>query len=118
MLTTGSWPAATGAQCELPPSLEQGKAVFEQFYRAKHSGRKLTWHSQLGTADLHCTIRGQRHTINVTTHQMCVLMLLNDSPSLTFKDLVTVRPHAVCIRCDVHRNDKGGSRASLMRVPC
>ena len=54
VLTTGSWPAAAGKPCNLPQELEASTAAFDDFYRAKHSGRKLTWHSQLGTADLGC----------------------------------------------------------------
>ena len=36
-------------------------------------------------------LQGKKHTITVTTHQMCVLMLLNDQPCMTFKELLEVR---------------------------
>lgn len=92
VLTTGSWPSSAASACALPAELEAGTRVFDEFYRAKHNGRQLTWHLQMGTADLACTIAGKRHTISVTTHQMCVLMLLNGQPSITFRELAEVRP--------------------------
>ena len=47
VLTTGSWPAARSAPCALPMELEQCSHVFNEYYKQKHSGRKLSWHSQV-----------------------------------------------------------------------
>lgn len=64
---------------------------------------------QMGTADLSCTLHGKKHILTVTTHQMCVLMLLNDQPSMTFKELLEVRQllaplgcSVACCTCAVH----------------
>lgn len=92
MLTTGSWPSSAAAPCALPAELESCTAAFEEFYKQKHSGRQLQWHPAMGTADLKATIRGKRVMLTVTTHQMVVLMLLNDQPSISFSHLLRVRP--------------------------
>ena len=91
MLTTGSWPSSAAAPCALPAELESCTAAFEEFYKQKHSGRQLQWHPAMGTADLKATIRGKRVMLTVTTHQMVVLMLLNDQPSISFSHLLRVR---------------------------
>lgn len=109
VLTTGNWPASASTPCVLPMELEASYSAFADFYKAKHSGRKLNWHSQMGTADLFCEIQGKRHTITVTTHQMCVLMVLNETPTPTLAQLLEVRPTfplafcclAFCPRCEV-----------------
>ena len=90
VLTTGSWPSSAAAPCTLPAELESCTAAFEEFYKHKHSGRQLQWHPAMGTADLKATIRGKRVMLTVTTHQMVVLMLLNDQPSISFADLLRV----------------------------
>lgn len=94
--------------------LEACSQTFGEFYKAKHSGRKLNWHSQMGTADLYCQIQGKRHTITVTTHQMCVLMLLNDQPTISFTELLEVPPQLDCCLCcheldhlHAHGDDRG-----------
>lgn len=100
MLTTGSWPSSAASTCQLPQELEGAARTFDEFYKEKHSGRQLTWHLQMGTADLWCTINGERHTITVTTHQMCVLMLLNSNPELTFREVLEVRLAELLRTCE------------------
>lgn len=90
VLTTGSWPSSASAPCTLPAELETCTAAFEEFYKQKHSGRQLQWHPAMGTADLKATIRGKRVMLTVTTHQMVVLMLLNDQPNISFSHLLRV----------------------------
>lgn len=75
--------------------------TFFRFYLAKHSGRQLTLQPQLGSADLHATFFGpkkddngegassskgpRRHIIQVSTYQMCVLMLFNNREKWTYE---------------------------------
>ena len=91
VLTTGSWPTTSAAMCALPVELEHSTRVFQEFYRTTHSGRNLAWHTSMGTADLRATFSGRKKEINVTTYQMCLLMLFNDQPNITFAELQTVR---------------------------
>ena len=52
VLTTGSWPTQTAAKCTLPRELEACTAQFQSYYLRAHSGRKLTWQTNMGNADL------------------------------------------------------------------
>lgn len=80
-----------------------------RFYLGKHSGRQLTLQPQLGSADLnavfygtrreeeeggppvssstnaHLTSQPRKHIIQVSTYQMCVLMLFNKRDRLTYE---------------------------------
>lgn len=80
-----------------------------RFYLGKHNGRQLTLQPQLGSADLNAVFYGTRrpdnesltnvsstanthhksterkHIIQVSTYQMCVLLLFNSSDKLTFE---------------------------------
>jgi len=78
--------------------------LYCRFYLAKHSGRQLTLQPQLGSADLHATFMGskkddgvegtaasstskgpRKHIIQVSTYQMCVLMLFNNTEKWTYE---------------------------------
>lgn len=84
-------------------------STFYRFYLGKHSGRQLTLQPQLGSADLnavfygtrreeeeggppvssstnaHLTSQPRKHIIQVSTYQMCVLMLFNKRDRLTYE---------------------------------
>jgi len=88
VLTTGSWPTQPPSKCVLPPQLETCCAAFQTYYLANHSGRKLTWQTNMGTADLRATFGGgRRHELNVSTQQMCILLLFNDHDKLSYRDI-------------------------------
>ncbi|KAI9697126.1 MAG: Cullin-3 [Bogoriella megaspora] len=80
-------------RCIYPSALERIKQGFEHYYAEKHSGRVLTWHANLGSADLRATFpkipgakegtavaKERRHEINVSTYAMIILLLFNDLP--------------------------------------
>ena len=50
VLTTGSWPTQMAARCSLPRELEACCEEFRAFYLASHSGRKLSWQTNMGNA--------------------------------------------------------------------
>ena len=88
VLTTGSWPAPACAPCALPPALAASCDAFEAFYLAKHGGRRLAWQTAMGHADVRATFSGgRRHELNVSTHQMVVLLLFNDADVLPYADV-------------------------------
>lgn len=87
VLTTGSWPTQQQYTCTLPPQLQSCVESFAKFYNRSHSGRKLTWQTNMGTADLRATFGSSRKELSVPTQQMIVLLLFNDSPSLTGKEI-------------------------------
>ena len=97
VLTSGTWPiegmnTATDdevlvrANVAYPTPVQRVIQGFERFYADKHSGRKLSWQPNLGTADM--TIRFankpgstkpfRQHEVNVPTSGMIVLMLFQD----------------------------------------
>lgn len=73
-----------------------------RFYLSKHSGRQLTLQPHLGSADLHASFAGARrddvdsgpassakgirkHILQVSTYQMCILVLFNLREKWTFE---------------------------------
>lgn len=110
VLTTGFWPTSTtNTQCNLPPIVREAYQCFHRFYLNKHSGRQLTLQASLGSADLTAIFYGKpkeddgegesrassttttttnkerKHTLQVSTYQMVILMLFNDKTSWSFE---------------------------------
>ncbi|XP_027187618.1 cullin-3A-like isoform X2 [Cicer arietinum] len=102
VLTTGSWPTQTSPQCNLPSEILGVCDKFRTYYLGTHSGRRLSWQTNMGAADLKATFaKGQKHELNVSTYQMCVLMLFNNSDRLTCKEIeqATAIPMSDLKRC-------------------
>lgn len=114
VLTTGFWPTQSATpKCNIPSAPRNAFKAFRRFYLAKHSGRQLTLQPQLGSSDLNAVFYGMRreegegrdgassstctrsvtsttprkHIIQVSTYQMCVLMLFNNRERLTYEEL-------------------------------
>jgi cullin 1 len=64
---------------------------FSSFYDNKHSGRKLTWLWQLCKGEIKANYikTGNKvpYTFQVSTYQMAVLLLFNDSEKLDYDDI-------------------------------
>lgn len=88
VLTTGYWPTQSGAACNLPAEILTVCDHFKTYYLSTHTGRRLTWQTNMGTADLKATFgKGQRHELNVSTYNMCILMFFNNVDSMTYKEI-------------------------------
>ncbi|XP_019154851.1 PREDICTED: cullin-3A-like isoform X2 [Ipomoea nil] len=88
VLTTGSWPTQSITPCNLPTEILGVCEKFRTYYLGTHTGRRLTWQTNMGTADLKATFgKGQKHELNVSTYQMCILMLFNNADRLSYKDI-------------------------------
>ncbi|XP_041004526.1 cullin-3A-like isoform X2 [Juglans microcarpa x Juglans regia] len=88
VLTTGSWPTQPSATCNLPAEILGVCEKFRSYYLGTHTGRRLSWQTNMGTADLKATFgKGQKHELNVSTYQMCVLMLFNNADRLSYKEI-------------------------------
>ncbi|KAG5300032.1 Cullin [Histoplasma capsulatum G186AR] len=95
MVTSSNKDGTPSAHCNYPKHIEQLKQSFEQFYLGQHNGRKLSWQSGMGTADIRATFprpngKVARHDLNVSTYAMVILLLFNDLPadkSLTFEEI-------------------------------
>ena len=71
--------------CIFPPAIDKVKQGFEKFYLDKHSGRQLSWQTNMGTADIRAFFpesKGKIKTreLNVSTYAMVILLLFNDLP--------------------------------------
>lgn len=102
VLTTGSWPTQPSPQCNLPTEILGVCDKFRAYYLGTHNGRRLSWQTNMGTADLRATFgKGQKHELNVSTYQMCVLMLFNNADRLTCKEIeqATAIPMSDLRRC-------------------
>ncbi|KAJ8445458.1 hypothetical protein Cgig2_031271 [Carnegiea gigantea] len=88
VLTTGSWPTQPSVPCNLPAELSALCEKFRSYYLGTHTGRRLSWQTNMGTADIKATFgKGQKHELNVSTYQMCVLMLFNNADQLSYKEI-------------------------------
>ncbi|CAF3505905.1 unnamed protein product, partial [Adineta steineri] len=110
VLTTGFWPTQNNNnQCNLPTVVREAYQCFHRFYLNKHSGRQLTLQPSLGSADLISIFFGKpkeddadgelrptttttvtkerKHTLQVSTYQMVILMLFNTKESWTFEEI-------------------------------
>jgi len=102
VLTSMTWPLEAfrgGATSEenpdsnrtkviFPAQVERVKLGFERFYNDKHSGRCLTWQTNMGDVDMKATFpkggkdgRPRTHDINCSTYAMLILLLFNDLPT-------------------------------------
>ncbi|KAL8137752.1 hypothetical protein V2J09_003753 [Rumex salicifolius] len=88
VLTTGSWPTQSSPPCNLPGELSTLCEKFKSYYLGTHTGRRLSWQTNMGTADIKATFgKGQKHELNVSTYQMCVLLLFNNTDQLSYKEI-------------------------------
>ena len=94
--TSDKTEGAPRPQLIYPPSIERVRGGFERYYAEKHSGRKLTWYSNMGDADMRCSFprskngKPQVHEVNCSTYAMMILLLFNDLPaggSLTTEEI-------------------------------
>ncbi|KAL8124509.1 cullin-3A-like [Apium graveolens] len=88
VLTTGSWPTQSTTTCNLPSEIQGVCEKFKNYYLGTHSGRRLSWQTNMGNADLKVTFgKGQKHELNVSTYQMCILMLFNNADQQSYKEI-------------------------------
>jgi cullin 3 len=97
VLTMGYWPSTSNpAPCVVPPSPSKVFEIFKRYYLNRHSGRKLMLQTHLGNADLNAVfyptsremeVSTKKHILQVSTHQMCILMLFNRRQECSLAEL-------------------------------
>jgi len=88
VLTAGYWPSEQANASNLPKNLEKVCEEFKNFYLNSHTGRRLTWQTNQGSAEIRAFYSESNvKTFNVSTYQMCILLLFNDADSLTFEEI-------------------------------
>ncbi|KAF4635057.1 hypothetical protein G7Y89_g3050 [Cudoniella acicularis] len=92
ILGTGFWPL-NPPNTDFTPPAEISKAYerFQTFYSQKHNGRKLTWLWQFCKGEVkanYCKNTKTPYTFQVSTYQMAILLLFNDSDKNSYDDIV------------------------------
>lgn len=78
VLTKVNWPAVKIPPSPLPAEVVPAAEQFKAYYLSSHSGRKLAWHTEKGTADIVFHVDGgKKHELCVSTWQMCLLLMFN-----------------------------------------
>lgn len=90
ILNAGAW--ARGSErvsVSLPMELEDYIPEVEEFYRKKHSGRKLQWHHHMSNGTVTFANQVGKFDLDVTTFQMAVLFAWNQRPfdKVSFENL-------------------------------
>ena len=91
ILGAGFWPLqAPGTNFIPPQEIVKTYERFQKFYFDKHNGRKLTWlwHTCKGEMKANY-IKNTKvpYTFQVSTYQIAVLLLFNDSETVTYDDM-------------------------------
>jgi len=55
-----------------------------------HSGRKIAWQFNMGTADVRANGYQKKYELNVSTYQMLILILFNSKEEYTYGDILNV----------------------------
>jgi cullin 3 len=82
VLTASYWPQPIVATstCSFGGQLKEATEVYQKYYDSRHSGRRLTWQANLGTADVRVRFKARAHELNVSTQALVVLLLFEDVP--------------------------------------
>lgn len=87
ILTMGNWPTYPVTEMTMPAQLVELQNIFNKFYLAKHSGRKLQWQPTLG----HCVLKARfdqgLKDLQVSLFQSLVLLLFNENDTLGFDEI-------------------------------
>lgn len=122
VLTTGYWPNTKVPICNLPSQVQTAIDHFSTFYLQKHTGRKLSWQTATGTAEVKATFGSvgavRVYSLTVTTYQMCILALFNSDTKLTLGKIASetnipdleLRRHLISLTTPKHRILRKGSK--------
>jgi len=89
VLQQGAWPLSNSGVTPIavPIQLEKTVQMFEAFYSKQFSGRKLTWLHHLSNGDVKLGYTTKGYIINMSTTQMAVLLLFDQTDSLSYLEL-------------------------------
>jgi len=75
VLTTGYWPTQSTNNCNMPPQITKCCEVFKKFYLSNHNGRRITWQTNMGSAEIKAQYGAKKHEIECSTNHMVILLL-------------------------------------------
>ncbi|MCJ1310092.1 hypothetical protein MMC25_003753 [Agyrium rufum] len=78
VLSSAAWPTYPDVAVEIPQDIQKATQDFEKHYKAKHTGRRLTWKHALAHCQLKaCFSKGFKEIV-VSSFQAIVLLYFND----------------------------------------
>ncbi|EMC96363.1 hypothetical protein BAUCODRAFT_33693 [Baudoinia panamericana UAMH 10762] len=93
ILGTGFWPLQPATTPFVPPpTIVKTYERFQNFYNSKHGGRKLTWLWHLCKGEIRANyikMNKVPYTFQVSTYQMAILLLFNDSEEVSYDDMAS-----------------------------
>jgi len=90
VLATGSWPLQPpSTNFSVPKELQTCEGLFQKFYQAQHSGRKLNWLHQLSKGELKTKYTSNKAgiTLQASTYQMGILLQFNNTDQMTAEEI-------------------------------
>lgn len=78
VLSASAWPSYPDVTLEIPINIQRAMLGFEEYYKLKHTGRKLAWKHSLGHCQLKAKFPKGDKEIVVSAFQAIVLLLFND----------------------------------------
>ncbi|KAI8582431.1 hypothetical protein K450DRAFT_227154 [Umbelopsis ramanniana AG] len=89
VLTSGAWPLnqSMAGEFKVPEELVKSISKFEDFYKEKHSGRRLAWLWHLSRGEVRATHLDKPYDLSVSLHQMALVLLFNTVQSLSVKEM-------------------------------
>ncbi|KAL9183407.1 hypothetical protein ACHAXT_005194 [Thalassiosira profunda] len=125
VLSNSHWPSQNVRPCLLPGAVRAAMDRFQKYYLATYTGRKLSWQTSTGSAEVRANLppangssKPRRHDLSVTTYQMCILVLFNARDTLTLQQIREatqipndeLRRHLVSLCTPKHRILRKGSK--------
>lgn len=81
VLSASAWPTYGDVAVEIPRDIQKATSDFEEYYRAKHSGRKLAWKHALAHCQLKANLPKGNKEFIVSSFQAIVMLYFNDKPA-------------------------------------
>lgn len=118
VLTAGHWPSQSNPDCNFPSAIQGAIDHFTEFYLKKYTGRKLSWQSSTGSVEMQATFGKSSYRLCVSTYQMCILVLFNETTVLTLGQIksetdipdLELRRHLISLCTPRHRILRKGSK--------
>jgi cullin 3 len=89
ILTAGFWPSSSESMhCRIPPMImSHCTDPFAAYYFSTHTGRKLYWQFQLGSAEVKGNFQDGKRELTISTYQLFILLLFNDHLTLSLHEI-------------------------------
>ncbi|CAI2358014.1 unnamed protein product [Caenorhabditis sp. 36 PRJEB53466] len=88
VLKAGVSPQIQPRNLILPVELSELAKSFESFYNQKYNGRRLAWNHSQCCGEVVCNTFTKRVMMTLTTSQMCVILLFNDTDALSVDQIM------------------------------